>query len=72
MLHKKLLKINSLRLNLLKLSEMHNFEHARFMFKFYNKQLSKLFDKIFLKVSDSHNYSTRYAKKCSVCFTQSF
>jgi len=42
---------------------MHNFELAKFMFKFYNKQLPKLFDEFFLKVSDSHNYSTRYAKK---------
>jgi len=42
---------------------MHNFEHAKFMYKFYNKQLPKLFDEFFVKVSNSHNYSTRYAKK---------
>jgi len=42
---------------------MHNFELAKFMYKFYKKQLPKLFDKFFLKVNDSHNYSTRYAKK---------
>jgi len=51
------------RLNLLKLYEMHNFELAKFMYKFYNKQLPKFFDEFFLKVSDSHNYSARYATK---------
>jgi len=50
------------RLNLLKLNEMHNFELAKFMYKFHNKQLPKLFDELFLKVNNTHNYSTRYAK----------
>jgi len=52
---------------------MHNFELAKFMYKFYNKELPKLFDKFFLKVSDSLKYSTKYAKKVMfACFTQSF
>jgi len=51
------------RFSLLKLNEMHNFKLAKFMYKSNNKQLPKLFDEVFLKVSDSHNYSTRYAKK---------
>jgi len=40
------------RFNLIKLNKMHNFELAKFMYKFYNKQLPKLFDKCFLKVSN--------------------
>lgn len=50
------------QLNILKLNEMHTFELAKFMYRFYNKQLPSLFDDFFTKVSSTHNYSTRYAK----------
>jgi len=48
------------RLNLLKLNKMHNFELAKFMYKFYNKQFAKWCDEFSYKLAIL--YTMRYSK----------
>jgi len=48
---------------MIKMYDIFGYEYAKFVYRFYNKQLPSIFSSYFAKLTDTHEHNTRQIKK---------